>query len=64
MVLLALFPTVAEARPRAAADLGIERARATTAGAVSFTVVNWGERRSRAATVRGTVGAAFETVGG
>ena len=62
LVLLALFPTVAEARPRAAADLGIERARATSSGAVGFTVVNWGERRSRAATVRVTVGAATASV--
>src|SRR5215218_1495022 len=60
-LLLLVGAPAAEARGRSA-DLAVERVGATSSGAVSFTVVNRGEHRSRAASVRVTMGAATASV--
>ena len=55
LLLLALFPAAAEARPRAA-DLAVQGVSATSSGEVRFTIVNRGGTRAPAASVRAEIG--------
>lgn len=61
LLLLLLFPAVAEARPRTA-DLAVQEVSAAGAGEVRFTVVNRGGKAARAATLRVELGGATITV--